>query len=83
MVTRWLLRRDVDRAGVPSIYVHPWELDAQPDDAIESGWLNRFIGNYGAAKTLSRLTELVARHPATTMKDRCAQLAVRERAQGT
>ncbi len=82
-LTRRLVRRDLVRAGTPVVYLHPWELDGHLDDAIESGWLNRFIGNVGVRRTWEYLEELVARHPITTMADHCAQLATAASRQGT
>ncbi len=77
--TRWLLGRDLDRARTPIVYVHPWELDGQDDEAIEEGLLHRFIGNYGASETWERLAELVRRYETRTMRDLCEELE----AQGT
>ncbi len=77
--TRWLIGRDLRRARTPIVYVHPWELDGQEDEAIESGWLHRFIGNYGAGETWKRLAELVRGYRTRTMRDLCEGLE----AQGT
>lgn len=73
-VTRWLLARDLRRARTPIIYVHPWELDGHNDEAIESGWLNRFIGNVGAEQTWERLADPVRRYETKAMRDLCEDL---------
>lgn len=73
-MTRWLMSRDLERDKMPIVYVHPWELDEQPGAAVESGWVNRFIGNYSAGQTWERLAELVQRYETTTMRDLCRQL---------
>ncbi len=72
--TRWLIGRDLRRARTPIVYVHPWELDGQDDEVIESGWLHRFIGNYRAAETWELLAELVRSYRTRTMGDLCAGL---------
>ncbi len=78
--TRWLLRRDLARGQSPIVYVHPWELDIQQSRPIESGWLNRFIGNYNADQTWPRLTELVRDYPSQTMANLCQEIEVNEHA---
>ncbi len=73
-LTRALLGRELGRERVPIVYLHPWELDSQQGEVMESGWLNRFIGNYGAARVWGRLDELLRRHPTSTMAALCARL---------
>lgn len=73
-LTRRLLDRDLGRGRVPVVYVHPWELDADPDEAIEPSRLRRFIGSYGSRHVPARLAELVRRHETITLRDRCAAL---------
>ncbi len=78
-MTRWLLARDLRRDKTPILYVHPWELDGHGDEAIESGRLNRFIGNVRADQTWKRLADPVRRYDTLAMRDLCRKLE----AQGT
>jgi polysaccharide deacetylase family protein (PEP-CTERM system associated) len=60
-LTRRLLESDLGRGHAPVIYLHPWEFDPV-ETPIETGVLNRFIGNINVRKSWSRMERVLARY---------------------
>ena len=60
-LTRTLIDGDLRRGRSPVIYLHPWEFDPV-ETPIETGILNRFIGNVGVRKSWERLDRVLAHY---------------------
>ena len=60
-LTRVFMDSDLRRGRSPVIYLHPWEFDPA-ETPIETGILNRFIGNVGVRKSWERLDRVLAHH---------------------
>jgi len=66
-LTRWFIDSDLRNGKVPLVYLHPWEFDEEAD-VVESGALNRFIGNVNVRKSWERLRRLLARYETRTVR---------------
>ena len=76
---RWLTERLMQRhrklGKPPVLYYHPW--DFEPDEVIERGWLQQFIGHYNVTVAWDRLRGLTENWNSLRMADYAADLARR------
>jgi polysaccharide deacetylase family protein (PEP-CTERM system associated) len=72
-LTRWFIDSDLRCDRSPVVYMHPWDFEVERD-RIETGRLNRFIGNVNAGRSWERLSRLVARYPTRSLANLCASL---------
>jgi polysaccharide deacetylase family protein (PEP-CTERM system associated) len=75
-LTRQLIDSDLRRGHSPVIYLHPWEFEGQ-DAPLETGTLNRFIGNVNAQKSWERLARVLARYETQPLLGVYEELAAR------
>jgi polysaccharide deacetylase family protein (PEP-CTERM system associated) len=76
----WLTRRLIDsdiRSGhAPVVYLHPWDFDAT-DQRVETGLLNRLIGNVNAGSSWGKLRRVLSRYGTRTLASVYDELAGR------
>jgi len=80
-LTRRLIDGDLRRGRSPVIYLHPWEFDPM-ETPVETGVLNRFIGNVNVRKSWERLARVIARYETRPLVGVYEDLAGRRTAAG-
>lgn len=65
-LTRRLIDSDLSDGRTPVVYLHPWDFDAA-ESPVESGVLNRLIGNVNAQKSWERLRGVLTRYETQTL----------------
>ena len=65
-LTGGMMASDLRDGKAPLLYVPPWDFDPE-EQPVETGVVNRFIGNVNAAASWDKLRRLLVRYPTCTL----------------